>query len=89
MPLVMTDQINRPSDKLRRNFTPQPLKHTVVDHLYGRPSNGDELRKTVADNSPVGPIRPVSTPVSSIKLDTTLIAGLMGGVMLKGLVDGM
>ena len=89
MPVVMTDQINRPSDKLRRNFHPQPLEHTVVDHLYGRPSNRDELRKTVADNGPTGPIGPVSTPVLSIKLDTTLIAGLMGGVMLKGLVDGM
>ena len=89
MPLVMTDQINRPSDKLRRNFTPQPLEHTVVDHLYGRPSNRDELRKTVADNGPTGPIGPVLTPVSSIKLDTTLIAGVMGGVMLKGLMDGM
>ena len=89
MPVVMTDQINRPSDKLRRNFHPQPLEHTVVDHLYGRPSNRDELRKTVADNGPTGPVGPVSTPVSGIKLDTTLIAGLMGGVMLKGLVDGM
>ena len=89
MPLVMSDQINRPSDKLKRNFTPQPLEHTVVDHLYGRPSNLHELRKTVPDNGPTGPIGPVSTPVSSIKLDTTLIAGVMGGVMLKGLMDGM
>ena len=89
MPVVMTDQINRPSDKLRRNFAPQPLEHTVVDHLYGRPSNRDELRKSVADNGPTGPIRPVSTPVSNIKLDTKLVCGVVGGMMLKGMMDGM
>ena len=85
----MTDQINRPSGKLRRNLSPQPLEHTVVDHLYGRPSNVHEMRKTVADNGPTGPIEPVSTPRPTIKLDTTLVAGVMGGVMLKGLMDGM
>ena len=89
MPVVMTDQINRLSDKLRRNFHPQPLEHTVVDHLYGCPSNRGELRKTVADNGPTGPIGPVSTPMPKIKLDTTLVAGVVGGVMLKGLMDSM
>ena len=86
---MMTDQINRPSDKLRRNFNPQPLEHTTVDHLYGRPSNRDELRKSIADNGPMGPVGPVSTPVSTIKLDRSLIAGVMGGIALKALVDGM
>ena len=89
MPVVMSEHINRPSDTLRRNFTPQPLEHTVVDHVYGRPSNLHELRKTVADNGPTGPIGPVSTPVSNIKFDTTLIAGVMGGIALKALMDGM
>jgi hypothetical protein len=89
MPVVMTDQINRPSDKLRRNFHPQPLEHTVVDHLYGRPSNRDELRKTVADNGPTGPIGPVSMPAMGIKLDSTLLAGVVGGVVLKGMIDNM
>ena len=85
----MTDQINRPSGKLRRNFNPQPLEHTVVDHLYGRPSNVREMQKTVTDNGPTGPVGPVSTPVQTIKLDSTLIAGVVGGVLLQGLVDGM
>ena len=89
MPVAMTDQLNRPSDKIRRNFTPQPLEHVVVDHLYGRPSNRDELRKTVADNGPTGPIGPVSTPVSNIKVDTRLVCGVVGGMMLKGMMDGM
>ena len=89
MPVVMTDQINRPSDKPTRNFTPQPLEHTVVDHLYCRPSNRDELRKSVADNGPTGPIGPVSTPVSNMKLDTRLVCGVVGGMMLKGMFDGM
>ena len=89
MPIVIPDQINRPSDKLRRNFHPQPLEHTVVDHLYGRPSNRDELRKTVADNGPTGPIGPVSVPTTGIKLDTTLVAGVVGGVVLKGILDSM
>ena len=43
----------------------------------------------MADNGPTGPIGPVSTPGLTIKLDTTLVAGVMGGVMLKGLMDGM
>ena len=85
----MTDQINRPSDKLRRNFHPQPLEHTVVDHLYGRPSNRDELRKTVADNGPTGPVGPVSISTTGTKLDTTLVASAMGGVVLKALLDSM
>jgi hypothetical protein len=89
MPVVMTEQINRPSDKLKRNFQPQPLEHTVVDHLYGRPSNRDELKRTVADNGPAGPIGPVSTPVPIIKIDSSLIAGVVGGMVLKGLVDSM
>ena len=89
MPVVMTDQINRPSDKLRRNFRPQPLEHTVVDHPYGRPSNRDELRKTVAHNGPTGPIGPTLTPIPKIKLDTTLVAGVVDGMMLKGVMDNM
>ena len=89
MPVVMTEQINRPSDKLKRNFQPQPLEHTVVDHLYGRPSNRDELKRTVADNGPAGPTGPVSTPVQTIKIDSSLIAGVVGGMVLKGLVDSM
>ena len=89
MPVVMTDQVNRPSDKLKRNFQAQPLEHTVIDHLYGRPSNRDELKRTVADNGPTGPTGPISTPVPLIKLDTTLVAGVVGGMMLKGLVDNM
>ena len=89
MPVAMTDQLNRPSDKIRRNFAPQPLEHVVVDHLYGRPSNRDELRKTVADNGPTGPTGPVSTPVSNIKVDTKLVCGIVGGMMLKGMMDGM
>ena len=89
MPVVMTDQVNRPSDKLRRNFQPQPLEHTVVDHLYGRPSNRDELKRKVADNGPTGPTGPVSTPTPIIKMDTTLVAGVIGGVLLKGVLDSM
>ena len=90
MPAVMTDHINRPSDKLMRNFNPQPLEHTVVDHLYARPSNRDELRKTVTDNGPTGPIGPVSVPAAmGIKIDSTLIAGVVGGVVLKGMIDNM
>ena len=89
MPVVMTDQVNRTSDKLRRNFHPQPLEHTVIVHLYGRPSHRHELRRTVADNGPTGPTGPISTPMPMIKMDTTLVAGVVGGMLLKGVMDNM
>ena len=89
--MTTSDQIHHPKGKFRRNFQPQPLEHTVVDHLYGRPSNRHELTRSVASNGPTGPVGPVQDtpaqpPVSPHVLH--IAGGAVAGMMLKGLMDG-